>query len=208
MDSHNIITAEQDPPPEFTPENDPGVEKVPLPMRANIAAIKDAVGIEDVAQDYGQFKPQGAGRLLGRCVSPAHEDRTPSMTIYTDEQRFKCFGIGCGEHGDVLDLVRLVEGCELHEAIVLLSTRYSIELPGRPDSWHRKQERQRPMRDAIEQERIEHIRLLLFRLIWVPWLKRLPPQVREESEVSAWKDSLRMAGMLYAARMDNGKEEW
>jgi len=129
------------------------------------------------------------------------------MTIYPDEGRFKCFGIGCGAHGDVLDLVQLAEGGELWEAMMILSQRYGIELPGRPQSWFAKQQRQRPIRDAIEQERLEHIRLLVFRLVWVPWLKQLPPWVREESEESAWRDSLRMADMLYAGRMENREEE-
>jgi len=176
-------------------------------MKPNIWAVKDAVRIEDVAADYGEFKRAGSGRLLGRCISLKHEDKTPSMNVYTEEQRFKCFGIGCGENGDVLDLVMLAEGCELHEAIVLLSIRYDIELPGRPDSWHRKQDRQRSVRDAIERERIEHIRLLVFRLIWVPWLKRLPEWIREESEESAWESSRWMAVRLYASRMGSGEEE-
>ena len=190
-----IITGGQEPRPNSTP------------LKDQLWAVKDAVRIEDVVQDYGEFRKASGERLLGRCVSPTHEDRTPSMSVYPDEQRFKCFGIGCGAHGDVLDLVMLAEGCELWVAMVDLAQRYGVELPGRPDSWYRRQERQRPVRDAIERERIEHIRLLVFRLVWVPWLKHLPGWIREESEAGAWKDSLRIASMLYAGRIGSGKEE-
>ncbi len=82
----------------------------PASFRRQVEAVKEAARIEDVASDYGAFRLMGAGRLLGRCVSPDHEDKTPSMHIFTNEQRFKCFGIGCGEHGDVLDLVQRAEG--------------------------------------------------------------------------------------------------
>ncbi len=171
-------------------------------MRPNVWAVKDAVRIEDVARDYGEFRAVGDGRLLGRCVDPRHEDRTPSMTVYVEQQRFKCYG--CGEHGDVLDLVKLAEGCETWEAMLTLSLRHGVELPGRPDGWHRRQERQKSLRDAIERRRIEHVRLLVFRLIWVPWLKRIPECVRDEAEAGAWEDSLWMADRLYANRRGEG----
>jgi hypothetical protein len=51
---------------------------------------------------------------------------------------------------------------------------FGHEVPQRPPNWHRRQDRQNEIRDAIDRERIEHIRLLVFRLVWVPWLKRLP----------------------------------
>ncbi len=174
-------------------------------MRPNIESVKDAARIEDVAGDYGEFRMVGDGRLLGRCVDPRHEDRTPSMSVYVEAQTFCCYG--CGEHGDVIDLVRLAEGGEMWEAMLALSTRYGAELPGRPDSWHRRQERQKPVRDRIREARVEHVRLLVFRLIWVPWLKRVPEDVREEAEAGAWKDSLWMADRLYANRMGVRREE-
>lgn len=171
----------------------------PGAFRRQLEAVKDAARIEDVAADHGEFRLQGAGRLIGRCVSPGHEDRTPSMTVYTEEQRFRCFG--CGEYGDVLDLLRLADpDMELWEAMMTLSQRYGIELPPRPDSWLRRQKRQAPVRDRIEAGRIEHVRLLVFRLIWMPWLRRLPEGVRDEAAASAWSDSWWIAEQVYAER--------
>jgi DNA primase len=91
------------------------VEVAPSSFRRQIEAVKDAVRIEDVVAGYGAFRLMGAGRLLGRCGAPDHEDRTPSMTVYTNAQRSKCYG--CGAHGDVVDLVRLAEGGEVWKAI-------------------------------------------------------------------------------------------
>jgi DNA primase len=143
-------------------------EIVPASFRRQIEALKDAVRIEDVAAGYGAFRLTGDGRLLGRCVAPDHEDRTPSMTVYTDDQRFKCYG--CGEHGDVVDLVRLAEGGEIWEAMVSLSTRYGVELPGRSAAWYDRQERQAPMRSKIEDVRTQVMMRRLFRWVFEPML--------------------------------------
>ena len=167
-------------------------------MGPNIAAIKDAVPILDVARGYGGFEEVGGGRWLGRCLARDHEDRTPSMSVYADEGRYKCYG--CGERGDVIDLVMLVERCERWEALVLLSDRHGVELPGRPGSWHEKQDRQRRVRDAIDREKVEHVRVLLFTLVWKPWLRGLPPSTREEAAQSAWRKSLPMARLIYEQR--------
>jgi hypothetical protein len=126
----------------------------PASVRPNIRALKEGVRIETAAADYTELRLLASDRLLGRCVSPDHDDCMPSMTVYTATQTFKCYGIGCGAQGDVIDLVELAEGCETWEAMVHLGTRYGIELPGRPDSWHRRQERQRPVRGGIDAARI------------------------------------------------------
>jgi DNA primase len=100
--------------------------------------VKAGIRIEDVAAEYTALKLAGPNRLLGRCPHPGHNDRTPSFTIYTDTQRFRCYGIGCGIFGDVVDLEKLCGNhSELWEAMVALSVRYGIELPRRSEKWHR-----------------------------------------------------------------------
>jgi hypothetical protein len=51
-----------------------------------------------------------------RCV--LHEEKTPSMAIYTETNKFHCFG--CGDHGDVIDLYSKLHGVTLSEAIKAL----------------------------------------------------------------------------------------
>jgi hypothetical protein len=169
-------------------------EIAPASFRRQIEAVKDAVRIEDVATGYGAFRLAGEGRLLGRCVAPDHEDRTPSMTVYTDAQRFRCYG--CGAHGDVVDLVRLAEGGEVWEAMTSLSTRHGFELPGRPASWYRKQARQRPVRDELERIKIDSLRRRLFRL-----LEPTVSEISDDEERAAEAEHLWRELTPLAARM-------
>lgn len=54
---------------------------------------------------------QGRGdRLRAICPIPTHRETTPSFVVFVREDRFKCFG--CGAHGDVYDLIRLIYGHE------------------------------------------------------------------------------------------------
>jgi hypothetical protein len=168
-------------------------------FRRQIETVKDGVCITQVASEYGLFKAAPSGRLIGRCISPDHEDKTPSFVVYRQGQRFHCFG--CQARGDVVDLVRLAEPTmAVWEIMLALAMRFGIELPTRPASWFDRQRRQRPIRERIEAERVEHIRELVFRLVFAPWLRRLPEGARETAANSAWRESLNIARMVYAKR--------
>ena len=56
----------------------------------------------------------GRGRVR-QGVCPFHEEAEGSFTVYSDSERFWCFG--CGEGGDVLDFIQKSEGLSLPEAI-------------------------------------------------------------------------------------------
>ncbi len=127
-------------------------ERFPYGFKRAIEAVKDAVRIETVAGEYGTFKLAGPSRLLGRCVAPDHTDRTPSLTIYTDRQRFKCFG--CGLAGDAIDLEEIGgRHVETWTAVVALANRYGVELPRRSERWHEwtneKDRRHKAILDAL-----------------------------------------------------------
>lgn len=64
--------------------------------------------IVDVVQQY-KVTVQRSGRNY-RALCPFHDDHTPSLYIYPEEGGFKCFGVSCGRHGDVIDFV----GLQLH----------------------------------------------------------------------------------------------
>lgn len=96
--------------------------------------------------------------------------------------------------GDVVDLYAVANGYEnLGEAAGFLLLEFGYEIPQRPDSWYRKQTRQQKIREQIHAEKIHHIRLLVFRMIWASWLKTLPEDVRAEATESAWRMSRSMA---------------
>jgi DNA primase len=130
-------------------------------------AIREAVPIEQVARRYTNLKPLwGRAWFTGRCPLPDHEDRTPSFYIYPPG-RFYCYG--CGRSGDVVDLEFFCGGYgKSWEAMVSLAVDYGVELPERPRSWHRKQERQRTVRDGIEAAKIHVARRRLYRRFFEP----------------------------------------
>ncbi|WP_294211366.1 CHC2 zinc finger domain-containing protein [uncultured Sphingomonas sp.] len=85
-------------------------------MARVVAGIRDRFPVSGVASKAG-VKLLRAGNELKACC-PLHADRTPSFTIYGDDRRFRCFG--CGEGGDVLDLVMKLYGVKLRGAIEML----------------------------------------------------------------------------------------
>ena len=169
----------------------------PASFRRQLDAVKEAARIEEVAGDHGEFKLAGSGRLLGRCVSPDHTDRTPSMTIYVDEQRFRCYG--CGEHGDVFDLVRLAEGVELWEAMMIIAQRYGIALPERPRAWFARQKRQAPVRDAIEEAWIEYRARRLYRRMVLPLIDEITDEDERREEADLLWDACVEISVLWRA---------
>lgn len=69
--------------------------------------VKRRLTVESVLAAAGiRLHRMGHRRLRALC--PFHQDRDPSLVVYADDGRWHCFG--CGAHGDVVDLVRLLEG--------------------------------------------------------------------------------------------------
>ena len=130
-------------------------------------AVKAAVPIENVARRYTEIRPLGGRSWFnGRCPLPDHDDRELSFYIYPPG-RWWCYGCGCG--GDVIDLeFRCGNYDQLWVAMVALAVEYGVELPERPHSWRRKQERQKPMRDGIEEAKIRALRRRLYRRFFEP----------------------------------------
>ncbi len=55
-----------------------------------------------------ELRPSGRNRWTCRCVSPAHRDSEPSMTVYGDDNHVFCHG--CRYYGDVVDLTAMYFG--------------------------------------------------------------------------------------------------
>lgn len=65
--------------------------------------VKAAVAIETLAGKVAELRPAGPGRLKALC--PLHAEKTPSFVVYTETQRWRCYG-ACGVGGDVIELAR------------------------------------------------------------------------------------------------------
>ncbi len=169
-------------------------------IKKAIEVEKAAIRIEDVAGEYGTFKLVGNGRLLGRCIAPDHEDRTPSLTIYTDSQRFRCYG--CGLAGDVIDLEEIGgQHIETWPAVVALSERYGVELPRRPERWHEWTNEKYRRREAIREALIASYQRRFFRVFGGHLDNIEDPAEREAEARQFFEDLYRVARSAANYRM-------
>ncbi len=164
-----------------------------------LEAVKAAVRIEDVAAEYGEFKPRSAGRLEGRCIAPDHEDRGPSMSVYTESGRFHCFG--CGLDGDVVDLERVAgRHLEAWTAMRALAERYGVELPVRSKRWHGWQTEKGRRHDELRRWRERRYHRRIYRLFAAETIAAIEDAAEREREAAATWEELGILARLWAVR--------
>lgn len=164
-------------------------------------AVRAAVLVEEIARRYTSLEPFGGKAwFTGRCPLPDHKDRTPSFYVYP-EHRWWCYG--CGRGGDVVDLeFHCGDYGELWEAMIALAVEYNVELPERPRSWHRKQERQKPVRDGIELAKVHAARRRLYRRFFEPLvLGSEDPEDRAHDSQAFWEATKPLAERLVDGMM-------
>ena len=88
--------------------------------------LRSANPIETVIGSYVQIIRRGRNYV---CSCPFHSEKTPSCTIFTDNQSFYCFG--CGAGGDVITFIMKIENLDFTEAVKLLAQRSGLEVPER-----------------------------------------------------------------------------
>ena len=79
----------------------------------DIPALKARHPLGDSVESAG-VRLSGRGRVR-QGVCPFHEEAEGSFTVYSDSERFYCFGCGLG--GDVLDFLQRMENLSLPEAL-------------------------------------------------------------------------------------------
>ncbi|MBI3279744.1 MAG: DNA primase [Acidobacteria bacterium] len=95
-----------------------------------VEQLKSSVDIVRVVGEYVPLKRVGAGpRYTGLC--PFHTEKTPSFSVHSGHQFYKCFG--CGAGGDVLKFVMEIERLTFPEALKSLAERYGIPMPKRAE---------------------------------------------------------------------------
>jgi hypothetical protein len=179
------------------------LRNVSRPAKRVIEEAKARVPVIDLADLLcGRQKMRKVGdRWVARCPLPNHEDKTASFVVYPDDRGWYCFG--CLRGGDVVKLAQLAWGHDRADgAAANVLHEFGHEIPQRPPSWFRKQARQKSVRDLAEAAKVEHVRDLVYRLVWLPWLRRLPGETRRTAAEDAWAKSLAMARMLY----EHGRE--
>ncbi|MCB1018517.1 MAG: DNA primase [Acidobacteria bacterium] len=89
--------------------------------------VKSSVDIVRVVGDYVRLKKSGSERWVGLC--PFHSEKTPSFSVQSRLQIYKCFG--CGKSGDVFNFVMEHQGLSFYEALTLLAEQHGIPVPQR-----------------------------------------------------------------------------
>ncbi len=169
------------------------------PSLKPIDAAKEAVPVMDLADMLagpGGLRRTGA-EWAGRCPLPDHEDRTPSFTVNPDKNLWFCHG--CLRGGDVVKLAQLAWGYsqrDSHVAAANLLHEFGHEIPQRPASWHRKQERQKPIRDALEEVKTRSAQRRLMR-IFAPFIARVDDDgERRDEALKVWDELGDVARMM------------
>lgn len=86
--------------------------------------LKYHCDIEQTISSYLPLRRRGRN-LTGLC--PFHSEKTPSFTVYPENQSFFCFG--CGAGGDIISFIRRIENLDYIESVRFLAQRVGIELP-------------------------------------------------------------------------------
>lgn len=80
--------------------------------------------IEELVSSYVTLRARGRTRV-GLC--PFHGEKTPSFTVYPENNSFYCFG--CGAGGDIITFVKKIEHLDYIDAVRFLADRAGMEMP-------------------------------------------------------------------------------
>ncbi|MDP9476789.1 MAG: CHC2 zinc finger domain-containing protein [Actinomycetota bacterium] len=164
-----------------------------------------AVALADLLCGPGGLRRVG-GEWAGRCPFPDHEDRSPSFTVNPEKNVFFCHG--CLVGGDVVELARHAWGYskdEVATAAAMLLMEFGHEVPPRPPAWFAREERQAPIRDAIEEARVEVLMRRLWRWVFEPILADLEDaDERERMGDRLWATVRPLAARLVEDREAGG----
>jgi DNA primase len=158
-----------------------------------------------VAERSGTRWRKVGDKRVTLCMLPDHQERTPSFTVYADNDRgWWCFG--CARGGDAVQLACYAWGYEKHEAAMAaadLLHEFGHELPERPASWYAKEQRQKPVRDGIEAAKILVVRRRLYRRFFEPLvLATEDPEDRAHDAQLFWELTARLAERLVGSMME------
>jgi CHC2 zinc finger len=162
-----------------------------------IEEAKEKVSVVELAERLGTHLRPSGKELRGCC--PVHGGKNPtSFAVDLEEGVWFCYS--CLRGGDVVELARFAWGYEKAKVAMAaadLLHEFGHKIPPRPASWYAKQERQKPLRDAIERARFDHLRRRLFRRFFFPSLVRIEdPEERRAEAVIFWEATEPLARMM------------
>jgi hypothetical protein len=100
----------------------------------------------------------------------------------------------------VVTLARLARGFDerdAHVAAAMLLMEFGFEVPQRPPAWLRKQERQAPVRDALEAAKRRRCQRRLYRWMFAPVVARFDDEAeRRDEERIGWEEAGKIARLM------------
>jgi DNA primase len=114
-----------------------------------IDRVREATDIVEIIGQSVALKRSGAN-FKGLC--PFHQEKTPSFTVHSGKQIYRCFG--CGAGGNVFNFIMQRQGLGFVEAVRQLAERAGIALPedgqGAAEAQERGRHRERLL-DLLDQ---------------------------------------------------------
>lgn len=109
--------------------------------QGSLDELKSAIDLVEIMNLYTKVK-----RDFACC--PIHQEKTPSLKIYSKKQTFKCFG--CGESGDAIKLIMKMERLNFVEAAEWLANYFNIVFEYDKVSIHQTQEAKDKLKEMIK----------------------------------------------------------
>lgn len=86
--------------------------------------LKQNNQIDSLMSSYTNLIRRGRNYV---CLCPFHSEKTPSCTVYPENQSFYCYG--CGAGGDVITFAMKIENLSYIEAVKFLADRAGMQMP-------------------------------------------------------------------------------
>ena len=118
--------------------------------RELVDAIKDRSDLVDLIGTYVTLRRAGSN-YNGLC--PFHSEKTPSFTVFPDNQSFFCFG--CEAGGDAFTFIMRMENLDYKGSLEFLAKRAGVELPVDP--------REENGREGVSRKRVLEMNLIAAR---------------------------------------------
>lgn len=90
----------------------------------DIARVREANPVADIAALFTTLEPTGEGRLKGLC--PFHDEAKPSFHVVPERGMWYCFG--CCEGGDVISLAEMGYKISFGDAVLRLADHAGIAI--------------------------------------------------------------------------------
>jgi hypothetical protein len=140
--------------------------------------VRDMLPIDRAIEEMGGVTfTKRAGSAARMACCPFHNERTPSFSVNPQAGYYRCFGSGCGAHGDVFTFIMDFFNVPFMEALAMAGRQVGMEMPqpdGKPAKPGIKAVRTIPARPRISDRSTHPADLKEHGLIPVPERARRP----------------------------------